>query len=252
MICPDSGARYGPLCATLAKSTGGRVTAMARQKSDHSTKAALPDPGVDIQLRIEGDPDHRTLQSRVVQSDNRRGALVVWSPAWEGQSMTAAVGTRMAMLWSTGAGEHIMVAGLVAIAEDRIPVWVVRAESPPQMAQRRNYVRVDMLSRITLNVAGADIQATSLDLSEGGMRVSVKPNNRISEGQSVSVTLDMGDKNTMAVRAEVMRTWDRTGPPRIDAGLQFKDLSKQETDAIRERVFVLLRQQRRREGNTEN
>ena len=218
---------------------------MARHKSRGSS---LPAPGEDVQLRIEGDADHRTLESRVIQSDDRRGAMVVRSPAWEGESVTAAIGTRMAMLWSTPGGEHIMVAGLVAIAEDRIPVWVVRAESPPQMAQRRNYVRVDTLSRITIIAAGLEVHATSLDLSEGGMRISVKLSDRLSEGQVVSLGVDMGG-STMPVLAQVMRTWERTNPPRVDVGLKFIELSPQETDQIRERVFVLLREHRRGHGN---
>jgi c-di-GMP-binding flagellar brake protein YcgR len=210
-----------------------------------SVEATLPEPGSDIQLRLEGDPQHRTLSSKVAQADDRRGAMVVRSPAWEGHSVTVPPGTRMAMLWSTPGGEHIMVAQLVAVAGETIPLWVVRAEGPPQKAQRRNFVRVEMLTRIPLIVNGVEVQATSLDLSEGGLRVSVKLSDRVTQGQPIYVILQIGETE-LQLEADVMRTWERTNPPRLDVGLKFTNLTPQQRDLIREHVFSLLRKQRRR------
>ncbi len=206
--------------------------------------SALPEPGTDVRLRLEGDPAHRTLEARVLQSDTRRHALVIRSPSWQGNTVAAPIGTRVAIAWWVREGEHVAVARIVSVAGETIPKWVLRAEGPAHVAQNRDFVRVDMVGRITLDAIGMVADATMLDLSEGGMRCTVKPHQRLNKGQTVETTLSLGNEQ-VPVKAEIMRATDRHDPPRIELGLRFVDMSERSNDAIRRYVFEVLREQRR-------
>jgi c-di-GMP-binding flagellar brake protein YcgR len=212
------------------------------------TGNVLPEANEVVRLRLEADPERRTLETRVVQADRRRGGLVVRAPMWQHDTVQAAPGRRVAVAWWERNGEHVLVARIARVFDDRtIPLWALKAEGPAQVVQRRQFVRVPAIGHITLDVAGRLVEGAMIDLSENGMRVSVKRQHRLEVGQSFTTKVPLGEFGELPVRGQVRRTTDRASPPRVELGVEFVNLPDHDRDLIRKHLFALMREQRRRE-----
>lgn len=214
----------------------------------HLRKAekALPDVGSDIRMRLDGDPDKRTLETRVEQVDAKRRVLVIRSPSYNGETVHVTPGRKVAITWMDRLGDFLLVLVVVAVQEGRVPRWVLRAVGPAQYAQRRSFVRVEMVGRLELNIGTQVVRAALLDMSEGGFRCAVGVHERLETGQMVTGRLKVGKGREIPFLAEVMRTVDRHSPSRVEAGLRFVDMAEQDTEEIRHYLFEVMREQRRR------
>lgn len=207
---------------------------------------ALPSAGDYVLLRVEHDPDRLSLEARVEQVDLRRRVLVVRSPSYDGETVSVTPGRRVAITWQDRMGDFLLVLVVVALHEGAVPRWVLRATGPAQYAQRRSFVRVEMVGHTELHVGTQVVRAALLDMSEGGFRCAVGLHERLQQGQIVTGQLDLGKQRHLAFMAEVMRTVDRHNPSRVEAGLRFIDMTEQDTEDIRHYLFEVMREQRQR------
>jgi c-di-GMP-binding flagellar brake protein YcgR len=124
--------------------------------------------------------------------------------------------------------------------QDRVPLWRIRSH-PPEVRQRREYVRVP----VRLTVSSAFAQLTIVDLSEGGMSCETPPGLALRAGRELDLTLDL-DGDRVEVVAEVVRARP-TGSGMVEAALRFRDVS--DADATRIRRYVFAAQVRDRAGD---
>jgi c-di-GMP-binding flagellar brake protein YcgR len=207
-------------------------------------------PGVDV-------PEVKDVVDVIV--DDRGTALVSFVEATSDEEIVLAVGrTRDGVRVSLPVGERFEIVWrgrdelrslpveIAAIDRGEPPRWRVRPVGPATTGQRRRAVRARMGRAARVDVEDVQMPGTTLDVSEGGMRVVLghdvvappKP------GVVVDVQLQLS-RGEVACAAEVIQHFHREdGRPALS--FRFIDLPSRTEDLIRAEVFEELRLQRAR------
>lgn len=156
-----------------------------------------------------------------------------------GQPPAVPLGTPLALLWTSVAGQHVLPSRLVDRPRTRVPLWRLEPEGEVVVVQRREFVRVPDTLEVELH-RGEDAWVGRLaDLSEGGARCAVPVADDLHEGDDLHLHLRVDDEE-LHVPAVVLAV-TVGGAGRASARLRF-DPARREADLLRRRV---LEQQRR-------
>ena len=186
-----------------------------------------------------------TVTAQVEVSDEH---VIAVRPGGEGTAWKATVkpGDPVEVYWIAGYEERTLPARISAVDEDGDDVlWNLTATGPAERSQRRRSVRARVELPVSLPWAGGLLSGSSVDLSEAGMRAlldgwGLPPDN----GTLTELTLTLEDR-AMHLRGEILR--QSVSGSRWLLSLRFLDLSENDEDALRRRVFQALRDERARQ-----
>jgi c-di-GMP-binding flagellar brake protein YcgR len=170
-------------------------------------------------------------------------SLVV-SPQGEGSAGKATVvdGDKVEVFWVAGNEERTLPARIVEVDAGERPRWHLAPTGPAQRSQRRKAVRARVAVPVVLPWSDYQLNGTTMDLSEAGMRAQVDgwgvpPEN----GTSMAVTIDLG-KEIVDLHGEII--WVITRGAQWLIAMRFDDVSERDGDRLRQLVFAALRAER--------
>ena len=210
-------------------------------------------------------PEVRTVVDLLLSS--RPDAMISWVEAADGDTLVLApaedrtrqqrrlaVGERMDVVWR--GPDHLLSlpAALVDVESGAAPVWRLRPLGPAIRGQRRAAVRAPMATAVRFEGPAGPVPGTTLDVSEGGLRVLLDPAPGIepsaeppagapAPGSIVSLVLTVGEVD-LPCRGEVLRHIRRDD--RWELTLRFVGMHENTQDLIRRYVFERLRTLRAR------
>ena len=207
-------------------------------------------PGVDVPevkdvVDVVADGRDSSLVSFVEAASDQEIVLTV-ARGRDDLRVSLPVGERFQILWR-GIDElrsRPVVWGGVDRGEPR--GWRGRPAAPATRGQRRRAVRVQMGRTVQMDVGNVQLVGTTLDVSEGGMRVALGRDvvTPPAPGVVAAIRLQLS-RGEVACAAEVLQHFHREdGPPFLS--FRFIDLPSRTEDLIRGEVFEELRLQQQR------
>jgi hypothetical protein len=209
-------------------------------------------------------PEVRTVVDLLLSS--RPDAMISWveaaaahelvlAPAEDHarRPMLLAVGERMDVVWR--GPDHLLSlpAELVDVETSAAPVWHLRPLGPAIRGQRRASVRAPMVTPVRFEAPAGPVPGTTLDVSEGGLRVLLDavpgdeaaepPHGTPTPGSVAPLVLSLGDVE-LPCRGEVLRLTRRDD--RWEMTLRFVGMHENTQTFIRRHVFERLRTLRAR------
>lgn len=155
-------------------------------------------------------------------------------------------GHRVEVLWGGPTGGRSLPAEVTEIRSDPELRWILQITGPAEASQRRQSVRARVELPVVARCGTVIITGQTVDLSEAGARVwfdgwGLQP----PPGTPIDATLELGDGSFTAA-GEVVRVEPRG--PRWLISMKFPELTEQEQDRLRRRVFEALRLERLRQA----
>jgi hypothetical protein len=156
-------------------------------------------------------------------------------------------GHRVEVLWGGPMGGRSLPAEVTEVRSDPELRWTLQITGPAEASQRRQSVRARVELPVVARCGAALITGEAVDLSEAGARVwfdgwGLQP----PAGTPIDATLELGD-GTFTAAAEVVRVEPRG--KRWLISMKFPELTEQEQDRLRRRVFAALRLERLRQAD---
>lgn len=155
-------------------------------------------------------------------------------------------GTRLTFTWADDTALFSLAATVVATRLGEEPRWETRLLGPVRRIQRREAVRVAVRLRVDVNAGGPPRTGTTVDLSEGGMRLVLDgpPTDAHGEpvrraGEPMLFTLRFDDQ-TVSGGAALSRRHRRTDG-RWEASVEFTEVTERQRERLRALVFAGLR-----------
>ena len=187
-------------------------------------------------------------------------ATVVVRPTAGGAEWLSSVhtGDAVELYWISGFEERTLPARITDIevgVETRTEVgaeagagtvvrWVLAPTGPAQRSQRRKAVRAVVALPVVMPWAGASMTGTTVDLSEGGLKVLVDGWGLPPEGGTpTTLSLTIQDA-VIYLPGEVV--WHAARGPQWLIAVKFHELPERTTDRLRHHVFRVLREERSR------
>jgi hypothetical protein len=169
--------------------------------------------------------------------------LVVVRPSAEGPSTDAIqVGDPVELYWVGGEEERTLGGTVSAIEGGPEPLWHLKVSGQAERSQRRKAVRGRVEVPVLIPWAGAQMEGSTVDLSEAGMRalmdgwgVPMEP------GTATQLTLTLDDA-LLHLSGEIVWTVERGAQWLL--AMKFVDVPDQAADLLRKRVFQALREER--------
>ena len=132
--------------------------------------------------------------------------------------------------------------------ESQISLYKLDLPYEVSKIQRRDYVRVDLVENVFIKPIKDEEEkeienwskALILNLSGGGMRISVVE--KFEEEEKISIKLLLGEDDEIEVNGKVIREIERRGNSLI-YGVQFVDVENIARDKIIKKVFSQMRKQ---------
>ena len=187
------------------------------------------------------------LNTRIEDFDERRVAIAVpFGPNGEPLPSPNA-GTEFFVSWNLDRALLEVPVSLVEIKQsNQVPTWVCEAVGQPTEIQRRNYVRVAADFNVTLDLyeVSAPIVASTLDLSEGGLRLSVDRWAMDPGLRCFDVELPLPE-GALEVKCQVVWWGNLDADGQRTVGLRFVDIEPKTADTVRRQVFAMQLEQRR-------
>ncbi len=156
-------------------------------------------------------------------------------------------GHRVEVLWGGPMGGRSLPAEVTEVRSDPELRWTLQITGPAEASQRRQSVRARVELPVVARCGAVLITGEAVDLSEAGARVwfdgwGLQP----PAGTPIDATLELGD-GTFNAAAEVVRVEPRG--KRWLISMKFPELTEQEQDRLRRRVFAALRLERLRQAD---
>jgi hypothetical protein len=156
-------------------------------------------------------------------------------------------GHRVEVLWGGPMGGRSLPAEVTEVRSDPELRWTLQITGPAEASQRRQSVRARVELPVVARCGAVLITGEAVDLSEAGARVwfdgwGLQP----PAGTPIDATLELGD-GTFTAAAEVVRVEPRG--KRWLISMKFPELTEQEQDRLRRRVFAALRLERLRQAD---
>jgi c-di-GMP-binding flagellar brake protein YcgR len=147
---------------------------------------------------------------------------------------------------------------------DRILIIEIKKPDKLNIYQRRNFVRVSFVEDVlctlvpqTKDARHLDSQihffnAMSLDISGGGMKLSIDPKDEdgLRYGDIIMVSIPVNNGN-IAVKGKIVRIDNNVQTHRIICGVSFVDLHESSRDKIILLVFKIMREQIKKKAKEE-
>lgn len=200
---------------------------MSGTRTAPATGTAITWPAASTVVRLEW--TLATIDARVLRAgeDDVLLALV-------GAGRNAAMpdeGGSMVLWWGDGRGLHERP---IRLTSRRAGLLHIAPDGPVRTTQRRRFFRAPVTLDVTLEHDGATLPAVSTDLSEGGMRVTLRG---AAPPHRADVTAHLClDGDAVALPLTVVRT--APNGTRLEVGLAFEDLPTPAADLIRREVFT--------------
>ncbi len=183
-----------------------------------------------------------TVTASVDHSDD---AGLVVRPVGTAAAWRAAVrpGDRVDVYWTHGYEERTLPATVASVEGTPELSWRLRRTGPPARSQRRVAARGRVELPVVLQWPGGTLRGTSVDLSEGGTRVLVHGAGTPPDaGSPIAATLTLEEGLGLDLACEVV--WHDVGGPTWLVAMRFLDVSEEDRDTLRRRVFRALREER--------
>jgi c-di-GMP-binding flagellar brake protein YcgR len=116
------------------------------------------------------------------------------------------------------------------------PQWEVRPLEPADHIQRREAVRVFVLLHLELRLDEGTFRATTVDVSEGGVRCVVPAKDHFAPGERVDMLLHVGGE-PIAATAELLRCRQSNGGS-TEVTARFLGMDKRDADRVRKFLFA--------------
>lgn len=138
---------------------------------------------------------------------------------------------------------------------DRIFIIEIKKPDKVKIFQRRNFVRVPMIvdilcARVSsvneINHLDSQVEffnATSIDLSGGGMKISInkKYGNDFTLNDGIMITIPTGDEN-ITVKGKIVRIDKSIGRANVICGVSFVEMNEKSREKIITMVFKIMRE----------
>ncbi len=183
-----------------------------------------------VNQRVDLEVRGRHLSSRV--EDWYRGDLLLTAPV----ETIADPGERLHVTWTSTGGPCWMDAVVVEVGEHPRSVWRVRPATATTRVQRREHVRAPLTQPVVISGPTGSRRGELADLSEGGLKLTVRDEDAYVAGDAVAIRLQVVDA-PMIARAEIVRV-EHLPEGQLELGLRFFDLSRRDTDRIRRAVYL--------------
>jgi hypothetical protein len=146
------------------------------------------------------------------------------------------LGTPISFRWNAPRGRYTVQARLRSTARPQgqaLHLWNLKAEGPPTLEQRRQYVRAGGGEGVVLEPrATGELTGMVTDISEGGVRCRFRYG-RLLPGEPVEVRVTLGGES-LAVDGWVLRTTDEDGS--LDVIVVY-ELGERDADMVRKYVM---------------
>jgi hypothetical protein len=185
-----------------------------------------------------------TVQATVALSNALALVVQPTAPTYA-REVGARIGEPVELFWSTGFEERKLPAQISGVDDGAAVRWNLMVTGEAAKSTRRRAVRVDVEVPVRLRVNNTEVQGTTVDLSEAGMRALIDGYGLPPEpgvAAAVDVELDGGDP--VRVTGTVVRQDERAG--RWLLSMRFDGVPEREGDRLRRRVFQALREERAR------
>jgi c-di-GMP-binding flagellar brake protein YcgR len=196
-------------------------------------------PNAPVLVRV-GNQHDREYPSRI--EDVETNEITINSPVGASAALLASGSREIDLSWLSSRGRYEQRCIVVEHASGGQKKWRLRPVRRAVLIQRRRYVRVTAQVPVRVVVEGQEVPGLTVDVSEGGFRVSLA-RRVIPEFAYTTVTAQTGGV-PVAVSGYVLRSTDAP-PDRTHVVIAF-DASTGEVEAIRR--FVLNAQLRARAG----
>jgi hypothetical protein len=170
--------------------------------------------------------------------------LVVVRPSGDGPPDRDAIelGDAIELYWVGGYEERTLKGVVSSIEGGAEPRWHLSVKGQAERSQRRKAVRGRVALPVIIPWAGAQMEGTTVDLSEAGMRALMDGwGVPMEAGTATQLTITLDDA-LIHLTGEIVWTVER-GAQWLMA-MKFVDVPEKVADALRRRVFQALRDER--------
>lgn len=155
---------------------------------------------------------------------------------------TIELGDAVELYWVGGYEERTLGGTVSSIENGSEPRWHLSVKGQAERSQRRKAVRGRVQIPVIIPWAGRQMEGTTVDLSEAGMRALVDGwGVPMESGTTTQLTLDV-DEALIHLKGEIVWTVER-GAQWLMA-MKFLDVPEKAADLLRRRVFQALRDER--------
>jgi hypothetical protein len=170
-------------------------------------------------------------------------ALVVVRPSiGPPRTDTVQVGDPVELYWIGGQEERTLAGTVTSVEGGPAPRWHLKVAGQAERSQRRKAVRARVQLPLLIPWAGAQMEGTTVDLSEAGMRALMDGwGVPMEAGSTTQLTLTL-DGAQILLRAEIVWTHERGAQWLL--AMKFFDVPEKAADLLRKRVFQALRDER--------
>ena len=202
----------------------------------HAASAAWPGINdrvwVEIQLPESVGGDEVRVPTRIEDADD--GGLVVAAPSFRGDLHVVAPGLPVRLTWAGPRGQARQDFLLAEVVRRRVPAWELAPCSEVVVEQRRRYARVPARGAARLHPVPGDplqhedaaeevepsVGGLLVDLSEGGMAVSVPVGTWLQLGRLARATFEL-DGAPVDQAGQVVRSLPSLDPERVEVVVAF-------------------------------
>jgi hypothetical protein len=170
--------------------------------------------------------------------------LVVVRPSTESPARTdtVQVGDPVELYWIGGHEERTLGGTVTSIENASEPRWHLSVKGQAERSQRRKAVRARVQVPVIIPWGGRQMEGTTVDLSEAGMRALMDGwGIPMESGTTTQLTLDVDDA-LIHLRGEIV--WNNERGAQWLMAMKFLDVPEKAADLLRRRVFQALRDER--------
>jgi hypothetical protein len=152
------------------------------------------------------------------------------------------IGDAVELYWVGGYEERTLKGVVSSIEDGPEPRWHLSVKGQAERSQRRKAVRGRVQLPVIIPWAGAQMEGTTVDLSEAGMRALMDGwGVPMEAGTGTQLTLTLDDA-LIHLKGEIVWTVERGAQWLL--AMKFVDVPEKAADLLRRRVFQALRDER--------
>ena len=170
--------------------------------------------------------------------------LVVVRPSTESPARTDSVqvGDPVELYWIGGTEERTLGGTVTSIEIGPDPRWHLKVSGQAERSQRRKAVRARVQVPVIIPWGGRQMEGTTVDLSEAGMRALMDGwGIPMESGTTTQLTIDVDDA-LIHLKGEIV--WNNERGAQWLMAMKFLDVPEKAADLLRKRVFQALRDER--------
>lgn len=170
--------------------------------------------------------------------------LLINIPVKDGEFLILENGERLDVKYCSEAGRYYEFEVKIIGREksDNIPMYKLSLPIDVRRIQRRNYVRVPVLKTVKYKLEEEEswCEATTLDISGGGMKIKARRKFKLNDKLVVKI-----ETSSRVVETEVqIKRCEKVITNEYIYGLEFTDINENRRDNIIKDVFLVMRKQR--------